>query len=247
MALVTDLKGKRALVTGSSRGIGRAIALGLAQAGAEVIVHGVAASAASDETLAEIGDKARFIAGNLADADACLSLAKEAGPVDILILNASYEKRFDWRDLPIEEMDRQWAVNVRASLILMQELVPGMAERGWGRVITIGSIQEAKPNPRLALYAASKVAQTSLTRTLAKEVARQGVTVNNLAPGAIATDRNADVLADADYHAKVAAQIPAGRVGTPKDCVGACLLLCSDAGSYINGASLYVDGGWHIA
>lgn len=247
MALVVDLKGKRALVTGSSRGIGRAIAVALARAGAGVIVHGVAASQAAEETLAEIGENARFIAGNLADANACLDIAKAAGPIDILILNASYEKRFDWRDLPIEEMDRQWAVNVRSSMILMQELVPGMADRGWGRVIAIGSIQEAKPNPRLAVYAASKVAQTSLVRTLAKEVGRQGVTVNNLAPGAIATDRNAEVLADADYAARVAAQIPAGRVGTPEDCVGACLLLCSDAGSYINGASLYVDGGWHIA
>lgn len=247
MALVADLKGRRALVTGSSRGIGRAIALGLAAAGAEVIIHGVAPSKAGDETVAEIGGKTRFIAGNLADANACLDIAKAAGPIDILILNASYEKRFDWRDLPIEEMDRQWAVNVRSSMILMQELVPGMTERGWGRVVAIGSIQEAKPNPRLAVYAASKVAQTSLVRTLAKEVGRQGVTVNNLAPGAIATDRNAEVLADADYAARVAAQIPAGRVGVPEDCVGACLLLCSDAGSYINGASLYIDGGWHIA
>ncbi|MFD2263395.1 SDR family NAD(P)-dependent oxidoreductase [Lacibacterium aquatile] len=247
MALVGNLQGRRALVTGSSRGIGRAIALGLAAAGAEVIVHGITPSTAATETLSALGGKARFVAGNLADPDACLAIAKEAGPLDILILNASYEKRFDWRELPVEEMDRQWAVNVRASLILMQELVPGMEERGWGRIVSIGSIQEAKPNPRLALYAASKNAQTSLIRTLAKEVAGKGVTANNLAPGAISTDRNAEVLADAEYAARVAAQIPAGRVGTPEDCVGACLLLCSDAGSYINGASLYVDGGWHIA
>jgi NAD(P)-dependent dehydrogenase (short-subunit alcohol dehydrogenase family) len=97
------------------------------------------------------------------------------------------------------------------------------------------------------VYAALKAAQTSMIGNLARQYAARGVTLNNLAPGAIGTERNAAVLQDADYRARVEAQIPAGRIGTPQDCVGACLLLCSDAGAYVTGSTLFVDGGWHAA
>jgi NAD(P)-dependent dehydrogenase (short-subunit alcohol dehydrogenase family) len=166
------------------------------------------------------------------------------GGVDILVLNASYEVRGDWAGVSLADIDLQLAVNFRSSLLLCQALAPAMAQRGWGRVIGLGSIQEVKPNPALLVYAAAKAAQANMMVNLARELGPAGVTVNTLSPGAIATDRNAGALSDPDYRRRVEAQIPAGRIGQPGDCVGACLLLASDAGAYVNGAVLRVDGGW---
>jgi NAD(P)-dependent dehydrogenase (short-subunit alcohol dehydrogenase family) len=169
------------------------------------------------------------------------------GPVDILVLNGSTEVRQDWLDISEAAFERQVAVNLRSSLLLLQSTVPAMAERGWGRAVSIGSIQETRPNPRLLVYAALKSAQTNMMVNLARQYAARGVTLNNLALGAIATERNAAVLADCDYRSRVEAQIPLHRIGIPEDCVGACLLFCSDVGSYITGTTLFVDGGWHVA
>jgi NAD(P)-dependent dehydrogenase (short-subunit alcohol dehydrogenase family) len=247
-----DLSGRVALVTGSSRGIGRAIALGLAGCGADVAVHCAARLEEAEgvaRTIRAAGRRAAAVAADLSDAAACRDLAArvaaDLGPIDVLVLNASTEIRRDWLDVADADVDRQVAVNFKAPLVLMQAVVPGMAERGWGRVVSIGSIQEAKPNPRLVVYAALKAAQTGMIVNLARQYAGFGLTFNNVAPGAIGTERNAAVLDDAAYRARVEAQIPAGRVGEPQDCVGACLLLCSDAGSYITGSTLFVDGGWH--
>lgn len=245
--------GRVALVTGSSRGIGRAVALGLAQSGAAVAVHGAQRSTALEEAAEEMrtaGVGAEGFAADLADAAACRRLpeavAEALGPVDILVLNASLEQRRDWRDVTEEEIARQVAVDLTASLLLLQAVVPGMAARGFGRVIAMGSIQEARPNPRLMVYAALKSAQTNIMVNLARQYAAQNVTFNTVSPGAIATERNAAVLANPAYRTRVEGEIPAGRIGLPQDCLGACLLLASDAGAYINGARLFVDGGWHV-
>ncbi|MDI1364440.1 MAG: SDR family oxidoreductase [bacterium] len=243
-----DLSGRRALITGSSRGIGAALATALAGRGAEVVVHGREASDELDALANKLDGKA--LAADLSDPIACKDLARRAedllGGVDILILNASYEMRADWKRVTVEDADLQMAVNFRSSLLLCQALSPGMTERGWGRIIALGSIQEVRPNPALMVYAAAKAAQANMMMNLARELAPHGVNVNTLSPGAIATDRNAGVLSDPTYRAKVEAQIPAGRVGQPGDCVGACLLLASDAGAYVNGAVLRVDGGWSV-
>ncbi len=243
-----DLSGRKALITGSSRGIGAALATALADHGAEVVVHGREAGDALDALASRVGGKA--LAADLADAGACRDLARRAedllGGVDILILNASYEMRADWKVVSVEDADLQMAVNFRSSLMLCQALAPGMTERGWGRIIALGSIQEVRPNPALMVYAAAKAAQANMMMNLARELGPGGVTVNTLSPGAIATDRNAGALSDPAYRQKVEAQIPAGRVGQPDDCVGACLLLASDAGAYVNGAVLRVDGGWSV-
>jgi NAD(P)-dependent dehydrogenase (short-subunit alcohol dehydrogenase family) len=243
-----DLSGRKALVTGSSRGIGAALATALADRGAQVVVHGREVSDELDALARKVGGRA--LAADLADAGACRDLARRAedllGGVDILILNASYEMRADWKAVSVEDADLQMAVNFRSSLLLCQALAPAMAERGWGRIIGLGSIQEIRPNPALLVYAAAKAAQTNMLMNLARQLGPSGVTVNNLAPGAIETDRNSAVLADPAYRANVEAQIPAGRVGRPQDCVGACLLLASEAGAYITGTTLHVDGGWSL-
>jgi NAD(P)-dependent dehydrogenase (short-subunit alcohol dehydrogenase family) len=248
MSDLFDLSGRKALITGSSRGIGAALATALAARGAKIAVHGREASAELDAFADALGGEA--LAADLADADACKALARRAedllGGVDILILNASYEMRADWTSVSVEDADLQMAVNFRSSLILCQALAPAMVARGWGRIIALGSIQEVRPNPALMVYAAAKAAQANMMMNLARELGPRGVTVNTLSPGAIATDRNAGALSDPAYRQKVEAQIPAGRIGRPEDCVGACLLLASDAGAYVNGAVLRVDGGWSV-
>jgi NAD(P)-dependent dehydrogenase (short-subunit alcohol dehydrogenase family) len=122
-----------------------------------------------------------------------------------------------------------------------------MMERGWGRVVTLGSIQQVKPHPAMLVYAGHKLAQLSMARNLALQVAHTGVTVNNLAPGAILTERNAGPLSDPANRARTEDRIPLGRLGAPDDLVGAALLLCSEAGRYMTGVDLFVDGGWHAA
>jgi glucose 1-dehydrogenase len=249
-----DLSGRVALVTGSSRGIGRSIALGLAGCGASVAIHCASRLEEAQDVERAIrasGSRSTAIAADLSNGTECRRLidltTERLGSIDILVLNASTEIRRDWLDVVDDDFEEQVAVNLRSPLLLLQSVVPGMAERGWGRVVSIGSIQEAKPNPSLIVYAALKSAQTNMILNLARQYAARGVTLNNLAPGAIATERNAAVLDDAAYRRRVEVQIPTQRLGIPEDCVGACLLMCSNAGSYITGSTLFVDGGWHVA
>lgn len=245
------LDGRTALVTGSRREIGRAIALGFASQGANVAIHhaGTAEeySDAADvlETLKGANVGAAAFAADFATDDGAKSLAREVlahfGKVDILVINASIELVEPWTEISRERFDRQVSVNLRSTLELFQALVPGMMERGWGRVLTIGSVQQNLPHPGMFVYAGSKAMQHNWALNLARQCGSSGVTVNNLAPGAIATARNREQLATSGDQLKV--RIPVGRFGRPEDLVGPALLLCSDAGSYINGANLFVDGG----
>jgi glucose 1-dehydrogenase len=253
MKKLFSLKKRTALVTGSTRGIGRAILLGLAEAGANVISHGINAGDNSHSVLAEaaaFGVEARFLPGDLSLPGAGRELARrvlsEAGTVDIVILNASLQFRRPWTEITSQEATQQWQTNFQSSLEIMQVLVPGMCERGWGRVLAIGSVQQVKPHPEMAVYAATKMAQLSLVRNLARQVGRNGVTVNNLSPGVILTDRNKAPLADPEYAEAVMAKIPSNRFGLPEDCVGVALLLCSEDGSYITGQDFSVDGGMSL-
>ncbi|MGK6317280.1 SDR family NAD(P)-dependent oxidoreductase [Neorhizobium sp. DT-125] len=246
-----SLVSHRALVTGAARGIGRAIAAGLAESGVNVILHDRPESpllAAAEAEMRTFGGEVHTIAADLEDPAQCDRLATEAmalaGRIDILVLNASMEVRGDWRATPPVSMDQQFAVNLRSSLLLLQRLVPPMLERGFGRVLSIGSIQEEVPNPDFMVYAACKAAQANVMRSLAREHGAAGVTFNTLAPGAIETERNAAALADSAHRSRIAAKIPAGRLGDVADCVPAALLLCSEAAGYINGATVRVDGGW---
>jgi NAD(P)-dependent dehydrogenase (short-subunit alcohol dehydrogenase family) len=126
---------------------------------------------------------------------------------------------------------------------MIQVLAPPMQAEKWGRILSIGSVQEAKPHPDMLVYAASKAAQTNMIQNLSRMLAPDGITANNLAPGVITTDRNVDALSDSAYAEKVRSWIPAGILGSPDDCAGAALLLCSEAGRYITGQNLFVDGG----
>jgi len=247
-----DLTGRRALVTGSTRGIGRAIALGLARHGAAVAVHGTKQAAADDmaDELRARGVKAVGIAADLSDAAATDRLADEAvaalGGVDVLICNASVQFRRPWDEVPLDEFEMQVNVNLRSTLRLVAKLGPAMCQRGWGRIITIGSVQQYRPHHEMVTYAATKAAQVNAVMNLAKQLGEHGVTVNNIAPGVIDTDRNAAALADETIRQRVMRQIPLRSIGEPTDCVGAAVLMCSEAGRYITGADLIVDGGMRL-
>ena len=242
-----DLTGKTALVTGSSRGIGRAIALCLAEAGADVVVHCTGRPEKAQEVVDAIramGRKAWFIQKNLMDEDCAEYIfSRLEQPLDILVLNASIQYRKAWEQITAQDFAEQINVNLRASMLLIQKAVPHMREQHWGRIVTVGSVQEAKPHPDMLVYSASKAGQRMMAQSLAGQLAKDGITVNNMAPGVIATDRNVEALSDPVYARQVADSIPVGFYGEPKDCAGAVLLLCSDEGRYITGQSLYVDGG----
>ncbi len=247
------LDGRVALVTGARREIGRSIALALAARGATLAIHHVGnaeETADAADVVKEIGaDRAHAFAADFTQDESGNELAAAVvakfGRVDILVLNASIELVEDYATVSREHFDRQIAVNLRSTLELLQRLVPPMAERGWGRVVTIGSVQQEMPHPRMFVYAGTKAAQFNWVLSLARQFGGNGVTVNNLAPGAILTARNrVQMQTEGEALAK---RIPVGRLGRPDDLVGAAMLLCSDAGRYITGANLFVDGGRHIA
>ena len=240
-----DLTGKRALITGSTQGIGLAIAKRFREAGAEVIVHGATSEDKCIAAMREVGcDK--YVVKNLADADAADVIYAVTGDVDILVLNASVQYRKAWNDITAEELNTQIAVNFSASLSLMQKYFPHMKAQKWGRVLTVGSVQQYRPHKDMAVYAASKDAQMSLVRNIGKQVAPFGITVNNLCPGVIATPRNEGALNDEAYREKVLAGIPAGFAGEAEDCAPAALYLCSNEARYVTGSEIIVDGGMHL-
>lgn len=173
-------------------------------------------------------------------------LYARTGPVDCLILNASVQFKANWLDVTEEEMDAQFTVNCKSTLRLIQDYYPAMKEKGFGRIVTIGSTNQYRQHPELSFYAATKCAVMSLVKNIAKFAAPYGVTVNNVAPGAIETPRNAAICADPAARAAVETAIPLGRFGQPEDCIGAVMLLCSEAGGYITGSDIVIDGGLRL-
>lgn len=253
-----DVSGRTAFVTGASRGIGRAIALALAEHGADVAInHSSAFDAevgfpdAASELVAEAqshGVNALAIEGDLsvdgAVDDAFGRAVSALGRVDILVSNANIQIPCAFEDVTAEQIDLQCRMNYRMPIQILQRALPPMAERGWGRVLTIGSVQQAAPMIELAVYAGLKSAQYNLVVNLSRKYEKSGVTINNLSPGLIDTDRNRFLKhTEADWQATIERASPLGRAGLPEDLVGAALLLCSDAGSFITGANLNVTGG----
>lgn len=165
------------------------------------------------------------------------------GPVGILVLNASVQIKKPWETITDEEFDTQVNCNFRSSMKLIQQAIPSMRQKKWGRIVTIGSVQEAKPHPDMLVYSATKAAQTMMVKSLAVQVAKDGITINNVAPGVIDIDRNIEALSDPEYAQRVRNLIPVGFYGEKEDCAYLVRLLCSDEGRYITGQSYYIDGG----
>lgn len=242
------LKGRRALLTGATEGIGLAGALALASAGAEVVLNGLPGPEA-DAALAalqETGAKVTLLASDLSDQAAASDLLRAAGPIDILVSCAAIQVAQALGTIDDGAMDAQFALNFRLAVQLVQGVLPHMRAQSWGRIVTIGSVQQAKPHPDMITYAALKSAQENMVRNVALQVAADGVTVNNIAPGVILTRRSVSRLTDPEYARLRLDRIPARYFGEAKDLAGLIVLLSTEAGRYITGASIPVDGGMGI-
>ncbi|MDP3069974.1 MAG: glucose 1-dehydrogenase [Opitutaceae bacterium] len=245
-----QLKGRVAIVTGASRGIGRAIALGLAQEGASIVVNYVASGAAAEEVAAGIragGGEAVAVqadVGDLSHHARLVDVARERfGRIDILVNNAAMTRRQPFLDATAGAWDETLGVNLKGAYFLSQAVARVMAPQRSGKIINISSVHDARPMAANSVYNITKAGLVMLTQSLALELAESGIQVNCVSPGAILTDENRDRLADPAYQAKILAKIPARRVGEPEDVVGAVVLLASPKSDYITGTTLYVDGG----
>lgn len=241
-----DLSGKNALVTGSSQGIGMAVAACLAENGAKVFVHASKSIEKAKRAAEQMNGVCEAVVADLSQGGSAEKLYKQTGDVDILVLNASVQYREKWDMITSDEFDTQIKVNLKSSLELMQIYAKSMKEKRYGRIVTVGSVQQYKPHVDMAVYAASKCAQMSLVKNISKQLAPFGITVNNMSPGVIATPRNEEALSDEEYKIKVLSGIPAGYAGEAFDCAAPVLLLCSKEGRYITGTDLVVDGGMHL-
>lgn len=236
---------KKALITGSTQGIGKAIAEAFVKEGYEVIIHCSKDLEKAERVCKEIG--AHYaVTCDLSNMDEVNELYVKTGAVDCLILNASVQYKESWTEVSEETFDKQMDVNVKSTLKLMQAYYPAMKEKGFGRIVTIGSVNQYRQHPELSVYSATKCAVMKLVETIAKQVAPFGVTVNNVAPGAIATPRNESVYNDEEKRKAVESVIPMGRFGQPEEIVGVVLMLCSSQGSYITGTDIVIDGGMRL-
>lgn len=256
-----SVRGRRALVTGGSVSIGRAISLALAKAGADIAIQfspaadsafGLPnASEATCSDIAALGRKAVRVAADFSvpgQAKNCVVDAKAGlGGVDILVIAASVQSRQEFVEVSSDDVARQTAVNFAATVELLQAALPDMERFGWGRILSIGSVNQVRPDPQLAIYAALKAAQANLIGNLAKKYAGTGVTLNTLSPGLVATERNRWRREDAASWAEIQRLAnPMGRAGMSEEMVGAALLFCSNASEFITGADLQATGGGHL-
>ncbi len=246
-----SLAGRVAVVTGSSSGIGQTIALRLAREGANVVINYAGHREGAEETLSEVqkaGAKGIIVQADVAKVDATRKLMDEAwkefGKVEILVNNAGMEKKTEFTDIAEEDYDRILDVNLKGPFFLTQAFARRLREAGKpGRVINISSVHEDMAFPGFATYCASKGGVRMLMRNLAVELGPFGITVNNIAPGAIATPMNTALLEDKPKLNALLANIPLGRLGTTEDVAALVAFLASDDAAYITGATYYVDGG----
>lgn len=240
-----DLTGKRALITGSSQGIGLALAKGLASAGAQIILNGrdgVRLDASANEV-----PGARMLAFDATDHAAVRSAVDgfeaDVGPIDILVNNAGMQHRAPLEEFPPDAFARLLQTNIATVFNVGQAVARHMIGRGAGKIINIASVQTALARPGIAPYTATKGAVGNLTKGMATDWAKYGLQCNAIAPGYFDTPLNAALVADPAFTAWLERRTPAGRWGRVEELVGACVFLASDASSFVNGHVLYVDGG----
>jgi len=239
-----DLSGRRALVTGSSQGIGLALAEGLAAHGAMLVLNGrdeaklaAAARRISGATIA------RFDVTDPGAAAAGVAKVLADGPIDILINNAGMQFRTPLEDFPVEKWQQLLTTNVSSMFYVSQPVARAMIARGRGKIINIASVQSELARPGIAPYTATKGAVRNLTRGMATDWAKHGLQVNALAPGYFETPLNQALVDDPAFSEWLAKRTPAARWGKVEELVGAAVFLASDASSFVNGHTLYVDGG----
>lgn len=245
-----DLTGRVALVTGGNKGLGKAMARGFAEAGADVVIasrHEDELKASLAEILSGTGRKGVYVVADVAKRADLKRLARTAveqmGKVDILVNNAGMNAPQAIDEITDETWDRVVEVNLTAVMALTRELVPGMKARKWGRVVHISSIMGQISKERRNVYSATKAALIGMAKASALDLGAHGVTVNCIAPGPFLTDMPMSVLSDAEKQV-FADRTALGRWAQPHELVGPVLMLCSEAGSYVTGHTLFVDGGY---
>lgn len=243
------LAGTRALVTGASKGIGAAVAVGLAEAGADLVLWGRTEPSLAETARAcrAAGRQVLTLACDLGDPEVAGARARELAEsveVDVLVNNAGTISRAPALETGLPQWRRVLATNLDTPFVLTQAFGRGMVERGRGSVVMIASLLSFQGGVLVPSYTSSKHAVAGLTKALANEWAPHGVTVNAVAPGYVATDNTAALRADAERERAIRERIPAGRWGTPEDVVGAVVFLAGPAARYVNGHVLVVDGGW---
>lgn len=245
-----DLTGRTALVTGSARGLGKALATGLVGAGATVLVHGRdlgRARASADEIARSGSGTAVGVAFDVTDPRAVdegiASIEESWRTPDILVNNAGIQRRGRVTEFSDEDWDQLLQTNLSSAFYLSRRVARGMVVRGSGKIIQIGSVQSLLARPSIAAYSATKGAIAMFTKGLCADLAPHGIQANAIAPGYFETDLTAELVRDPAFSAWVRSRTPAGRWGRPEDLVGAVLFLAGDASEFVNGQTLYVDGG----
>jgi len=243
------LNGKVALVTGATRGLGAAIAVGLAEAGADVALVGTSSLEETEKKIMALGRKALAIKADLSDRKAIPGIMQAAqahfGHVDILVNNAGIIRRENFDSFTEKDWDDVIGVNLDAVFFLSQLFVKEViARNAKGKIIHIASMLSYQGGIRVASYTASKSAVHGLTKLMANELASKGINVNAIAPGYMETDNTAQLRADRDRNKAILDRIPSGRWGEPEDLKGAAVFLASEASDYVHGYTLAVDGGW---
>lgn len=248
-AKLFDLTGKRALISGSSQGIGFALARGLAEAGAEVVLNGRDGEklAEAAQTLRGEGHTVGQLVFDVTDHEAVRSAVDNfetsTGAIDILVNNAGIQHRAELENFPADAFDKLLQTNVAGVFHVGQAVARHMIGRNAGKIINIASVQTMLARPSIAPYTATKGAVGNLTKGMATDWAKHGLQCNAIAPGYFDTPLNAALVADGEFSAWLEKRTPAGRWGNVEELVGACVFLSSPASSFVNGHTLYVDGG----
>ncbi|MGV8854693.1 MAG: SDR family oxidoreductase [Devosia sp.] len=240
-----DLTGRRALITGSSQGIGLALAKGLLEAGASVVLNGrdPVKLAAAVEQVPGATVLAFDVVDHVAVRQAVDGFEAETGPIDILVNNAGMQYRAPLEDFPADAFNLLLQTNVASVFNVGQACARHMIGRGAGKIINIASVQTSLARPSIAPYTATKGAVGNLTKGMCTDWARYGLQCNAIAPGYFDTPLNAALVADPEFSSWLEKRTPAGRWGRVEELVGACVFLASNAASFVNGQTLYVDGG----
>lgn len=246
-----DLTGRTALITGSSRGIGKSLATGLAKAGAAVVLHGLDPArleATRKELAAEFSeDKVGAVSFDITSEEAVAAGVAEAeeafGPLDILVNNAGIQHRVPLLELEISDWNRVLATDLTSAFLVGREAARRMLDRNRGKIINIGSVQSDLARPTIGAYTAAKGGLRNLTRAMTAEWASHGLQINGIAPGYIHTEMTQVLVDDEAFNSWILGRTPAGRWGTVDDLSGPVTWLASDASNYVNGQTIFIDGG----
>lgn len=250
MQNIFDITDRLALVTGSSRGLGRTLATGLAEAGARVVLHGrdgEALARVRDEIARSTGTAPATAAFDLTDADAVRTgveaVVAEHGVPDILVNNAGIQRRAPFAEFAAQDWEDIVAANLSSAFHVSRAVVPGMQERGSGKIVNIASVQSVLARQTIAPYSATKGGVVMLTKGMAADLARYNIQVNAISPGYFATEMNQALVEDEEFNSWVVNRTPARRWGRVEELVGTLIYLCSDASSFVSGHNVLVDGG----